>query len=407
VADDPRGASWRLVAALGVTQIVSWGTLYYAFSLMIDAFAGAAHIARSGVVGAFSVALLVTGLASAPVGRLIDRHGGRAVMTAGSVAGAALLAALACVTSAWQLYAAWALLGLVMAATLYDPAFAVLVQVFKDRQRKAITALTLFGGFASTVFWPLTQVLVQRFGWQDALLALGAINLLVCVPLHWWVLPGAPGIAPEVKEQRSHDKAAPIFDATFFGLCAAFTGNALVFSAMSVHLIPLLQGKGLSASQAAWVGAMIGPMQVLGRILEYTLLSRWSPSRVGSLAMWLLPISLGLLALAVPQSAVMAIFALLYGMGNGVMTIVRGATPAELYGRERYGAINGAMATPVLIAKAAGPISASLLLAATASAPRLLLGLAAIGAGSAVLFTSTVHRRRAGTPSIPQQAPQP
>jgi len=403
----PRAASWRLVAALGVTQIVSWGTLYYAFSLMIDAFAGAAHMGRSGVVGAFSVALLVTGLASAPVGRLIDRHGGRAVMTVGSAAAAVLLAALAHVTSAWQLYAVWALLGLVMAATLYDPAFAVLVQAFEERQRKAITALTLFGGFASTVFWPLTQVLLQRFGWQGALVALGAINLLVCVPLHWWVLPAAPAVARKTSEQRSGKAAPPLLDATFVGLCVAFTGNALVFSAMSVHLIPLLQGKGLSASQAAWVGAMIGPMQVLGRIIEYTVLSRWSPSRIGSLAMWLLPVSLGLLALAVPQLAMMAAFALLYGMGNGVMTIVRGAAPVELYGRERYGAINGAMATPVLIAKAAGPILASLVLTATASAPRLLLCLAALAAGSAVIFTLTVRRRRTGAGSLPQQAAQP
>jgi len=407
VADNPRAASWRLVAALGVTQIVSWGSMYYAFSLMIDAFAGATHIARSGVVGAFSVALLVTGLASAPVGRLIDRHGGRAVMTAGSAAAAVLLAALAYVTSAWQLYAVWALLGLVMAATLYDPAFAVLVQAFKERQRKAITALTLFGGFASTVFWPLTQMLLQRFGWQGALLALGAINLLVCVPLHWWVVPAAPASSRKTKDPHSGKEAPAIFDSTFVGLCAAFTGNALVFSAMSVHLIPLLQGKGLSAGQAAWVGAMIGPMQVLGRIIEYTLLSRWSPSRVGSLAMWLLPVSLGLLAFAVPQLAMMAAFALLYGMGNGVMTIVRGATPVELYGRERYGAINGAMATPVLIAKAAGPILASLVLADTASAPGLLLCLAAVAAGSAVIFILTVRRRRADARAVPQQAAQP
>jgi MFS family permease len=136
------------------------------------------------VVGAFSVALLVTGLASAPVGRMIDRHGGRWVMTTGSLAGAVLLMALPRVTSASQLYAMCALLGLVMATTLYDPAFAVLGQVFRERQRKAITALTLFGGLASTVFWPLTQTLIQRYGWQCALFVLGLLNLLACAPLH-------------------------------------------------------------------------------------------------------------------------------------------------------------------------------------------------------------------------------
>jgi MFS family permease len=385
--------SWRLVAALGVTQIVSWGSMYYAFSLMIGAFAAAAHADRSVVVGAFSVALVFAGLASAPIGRLIDRHGGRWVMTTGSLAGGLLLAALAGVGNAWQLYALWALLGVAMAATLYDPAFAVLVQVFHERQRQAITALTLFGGFASTVFWPLTQALMQHLGWQQALLALGALNLLVCAPLHAWILPGTSGMrgkAPGTPSQR-----ISTHDWTFVGLCIAFTGNALVFSAMSVHLISLLQGKGLSAAHAAWVGALIGPMQVTGRVLEYTLLSRWSPSRVGSLAMWMLPASLGLLALVVPQLGVMAAFALLYGMGNGVMTIVRGATPVELYGRERYGAINGAMATPVLVAKAAGPIFASLVLTATGSLLQVLLFLAAIGAISAVVFSLTVRRRRA------------
>lgn len=401
VAEEPKGAqrSWSLVLALGVTQIISWGTMFYAFSLLIDDFASAAHTGQSEVVGAFSVALLVTGLASTPVGRLIDRHGGRRVMTFGSILGGVTFPLLAYAHSAWQLYAIWAVLGLSMAATLYDPAFAVLVQVFKERQRKAITALTLFGGFASTVFWPLTQLLMQHLGWQHALVVLGSLNLLICAPLHWWVLP--KGAVPREAAATTGIQFAqrPAFDATFFGLCAAFTGNALVFSAMSVYLIPLLQGKGLSVSQAASVGAMVGPMQVFGRVLEYAFLSRWSPSRIGALAMWLLPVSLGLLAVVVPQLGVMALFALLYGMGNGVMTIVRGAAPAELYGREHYGAINGAMATPVLLAKAAGPIVASLVLAATASSLELLLLLAGIGAASSVIFSIAVRGRRTASGS--------
>ena len=396
---DPRRAAppWAIVAALGITQIVSWGSMYYAFALMIEPLGAATGAGHSGVVGAFSVALLVTGLASAPIGRLIDRHGGRWVMTAGSVAGGVLLAALPQVAQVWQLYALWALIGLAMAATLYDPAFAVLAQVFRERQRKAITALTLFGGFASTVFWPLTQALMQRHGWQQALLVLGLVNLLVCAPLHLALLPAAPerpgpppgdADTPSVPSLSLRDV---LRDPRFYGLCAAFTGNALVFSAMSVHLISLLQGRGLGLSQAAWIGALIGPMQVLGRVLEYAFLSRWSPSRVGTLALWLLPLSLVLLAVVGPQIGLMALFALLYGSGNGIMTIVRGAIPAELYGRERYGAINGAMATPVLLAKAAGPIAASLVLAATGQPTAMILCLAAVGAGSAAIFGATVR----------------
>jgi MFS family permease len=380
--------------ALGVTQIVSWGSIYYAFSLMIDSLATAVGADKPTVVGAFSVALLAAGLVSAPIGGLIDRHGGRWVMTAGSALAGVLLMALGQVQSVWQLYLVWAGLGVAMAATLYDPAFAVLAQVFRERQRKAITALTLFGGFASTVFWPLTQMLIDTQGWQRALLILGALNLLLNAPLHAWMLPAHRSAAP------SGDRPAPISslgqvlrDPSFYGLCAAFTANALVFSAMSVHLIPMLQGKGLSLAEAAWVGALIGPMQVAGRLLEFTLLSKWHASRIGVLATWLLPASLACLAWLPPQAACLVVFALLYGSGNGVMTIVRGAVPAELYGRDHYGIVNGAMATPVLLAKAAGPIVASFVLLSRPEPEPALWMLAAVTAASAVLFSWTVRWR--------------
>ncbi|HEY0818926.1 MAG TPA: MFS transporter, partial [Rhizobacter sp.] len=195
----PQRAAWRVVLALGVTQIVSWGSIYYAFSLLIDPLALAVAADKPTVVGAFSVALLVAGLASAPVGLMIDRHGGRWVMAGGSLLAGACLAALAQVQSVTGLYGLFVGLGLGMAATLYDPAFAVLGQVFRERQRQAITALTLFGGFASTVFWPLTQMLIDGRGWRDALLVLALLNLCMCVPLHLFVLPrratGASGPA--------------------------------------------------------------------------------------------------------------------------------------------------------------------------------------------------------------------
>jgi MFS family permease len=425
VAEDRRATGWRapwgLVVALGLTQIISWGSLYYAFSLVIGALGGAVGAEPPTVVGAFSVALLAAGAASAPIGHLIDRHGGRWVMATGSAVAGGLLIALGHVQAVWQLYLVWAGLGVAMAATLYDPAFAVLAQVFKERQRKAITALTLFGGFASTVFWPLTQWLIQAHGWQQALVILGLLNLLLSAPLHAVLLPGsvngkgegtaapapapapAGGAAPAPGRSTLH---AVLRDPTFHGLCAAFTANALVFSAMSVHLISLLQGKGLTVAQAAWVGALIGPMQVLGRVLEFAFLSRTHPTRVGMIAMWLLPASLVLLALLGAHPAGLACFALLYGCGNGVMTIVRGAIPAELYGREHYGAVNGAMATPVLLAKAAGPIAASFTLLAWPDPTQLVLLMAGLAGLSAAVFAWTVHRRphprpapTAGTPA--------
>lgn len=387
-----------MVLALGITQIISWGSIYYAFSLLIDPLSAAVAAGRPGVVGAFSVALLVAGLASAPVGAMVDRHGGRWVMAGGSVLGAVCLIGLGHVQSIVALYAVFVGLGLAMAATLYDPAFAVLGQVFRERQRKAITVLTLFGGFASTVFWPLTQTLIEGRGWQGALLVLGLLNLVVCAPLHLWVLPKAASSAMNRQQLDRSALRAVLRDPTFYWLCLAFTGNALVFSAMSVHLISLLQGKGMTLAQAAWIGALVGPMQVLGRIAEYVFLSRMQPARVGMLAMWLLPAALALLAVLGAQPAGLVVFALLYGASNGVMTIVRGAIPAELYGRENYGAVNGAMATPVLIAKAAGPIAASLVIAVSSGASAMVWVLAVVAVVSAGLFTLTLSTRTASAP---------
>jgi predicted MFS family arabinose efflux permease len=242
---------------------------------------------------------------------------------------------------------------------------------------------------------------MARFGWQQALLVLGLLNLLVCAPLHLWLLPASPRRATPAHQRGGAALRQLLRDPVFYGLCAAFTGNALVFSAMSVHLIALLQGKGLSLSQAAWVGALIGPMQVLGRALEYVFLGRWHPARVGTLAMWLLPASLGLLAVAAPGVGWMAAFALLYGSGNGVMTIVRGAIPAQLYGRERYGEINGAMAMPVQLSKAAGPLFASLVLAASGSPAVMAASLAAVGAASAWVFATALRRHTRAEPPEP------
>jgi len=391
----PTPRAWLIVCALGVAQIISWGSYFYAFALLMQPLQQQLETSQAVVVGAFSLALLVAGLLSAPTGRWIDQHGGHALMSWGSLAGAALLALLSQVQSLLQLYLVWAGLGAVMAATLYDPAFAVLARLFKEGPRKAITVLTLFGGFASTVFWPLTQGLLETLDWRQTLWVLAAINLLLCVPIHALLLPRATPAG------RHAATAAPprtrwrelLKRPGFAWLCAAFTANTLVFSALAVHLLTLLGSRGLSPSQAAWVGALIGPMQVLGRVLEFVFLGQVRPSRLGALTLWLLPASLAVLLLAEGASPWIALFALLYGAGNGMMTIVRGALPAELYGREQYGAINGALATPVLLSKAAGPVLAAWLLGWLAPLP--LIGvLAALGAVAALLFAQAITSHR-------------
>jgi MFS family permease len=396
----PDRGSFGTICALGIAQIVSWGSLYYAFSFLITPLMEASGGDKPSVFAAFSFGLLVSGLLSAPVGALIDRVGGRGVMTAGSVAGGVLLALLAQVQSVGALYAVWAGLGVAMAATLYDPAFAVITRLFASNYRRAITALTLFGGFASTVFWPLTQLLIAGLGWRNALLVLALLNLVVCAPLHWWVLRGSGGgrARPAGPATPGAFRAA-LRTPLFYLLTLAFTGNALVFSATQVHLMSMLQEKQLSAASAALVGAMIGPMQVTGRVLELGFASRLSASTIGILAMAFLPLSLGLLAIAGVQWPLLVAFAVIYGIGNGVMTIVRGAIAAELFGRDAYGAINGAMAAPVIVAKAAGPLVAALLFAGLGGYDGTLMVLIVIGTISTAVFVLSARASRNGRPA--------
>lgn len=396
-----QAASFGTVAALGVAQIISWGSLYYAFSFLITPLMEASGGDKPTVFAAFSLGLLVSGLLSAPIGALIDRRGGRGVMTAGSLGGAVLLASLSHVQSVFALYAVWAGLGAVMAATLYDPAFAVISRLFAANYRRAITMLTLFGGFASTVFWPLTQFLIAEIGWRQALLVLAALNLIVCVPVHWRVLaPGRPGAPRRPVAPAGHGAfRAALRTPVFYLLALAFTGNALVFSATQVHLMSMLQAKQLSAASAALVGAMIGPMQVTGRVLELAFASRLSASAVGILAMAFLPIALWVLHIAGVQWPLLAAFAVIYGIGNGAMTIVRGAIPAELFGRDAYGAINGAMAAPVTVAKAAGPLVAALLFVALGGYDGTLWVLIAIGAVSTAVFVLATRASSRGRPA--------
>jgi MFS family permease len=329
-------------------------------------------------------------------------------MALGSLLGAIGLAALAFVDHVLQLYAVWLVLGAAMSATLYEPAFAILTQAFRTDYRRAIGVLTLFGGFASTVFWPLSQALMAQLGWRDALLVLALINLVLCVPLHLFVVPPPP---PPAARTRTASSAAPsaahlaaqsaaitpraaLRDRTFVFLCLAFTVNAMVLSAMAAHLLAMLAAKGLTPGQAAAFGALVGPMQVAGRLTEVTIGRRLSPLRVGIVAMAMQPVSLILFHVLPAALASMLLFAMLYGGGNGIVTIVRGTIPAYLFGHEHYGAINGLMAAPVLVAKALGPLFAALVWRLAGSYDGVVLALACAGS-LALLFVWLAVRKRA------------
>jgi len=397
-ASSDRGR-WHVVAALGVTQIVSWGSLYYAFAVVMESVRDELGASPPVVVGAYSLALLVSGLVAAPVGRHIDRHGARGAMTAGSIGAALLLAVFSQVTSTAALYAVWAALGFVMGLTLYEPAFASLALVFRADLRKAITVLTLAGGLASTVFWPLTQWLASSLGWREAVLVLAAINLVLCVPLHALFLPaqGRPADSPPGAADDAAGRARLLADWHFRWLAVAFTLNMLAFSAMGLHLLAMLQEQGYSPKSAALFAAMVGPMQVAGRIVEFTFAHRVSPARVGEIALLAFPVSIAILAFAGGSTLGVVAFAILYGASNGVMTIVRGTVPAEIWGRAGYGGLTGLMATPVLLARAAGPFAAAGVLALAGGYRAVSIALIGVGILSWLSFTLAVRKGGRGS----------
>lgn len=351
------------IAGLGVAQVVSWGTLYYAFPLIAGPMAAALGLTKVQVYGAASLGLASGGLAAFAIGRLIDAGHGRRVMTAGAAFGALMLLA-------WSQLAAPALLlplfvgiGLAQAASLYEPAFAVTARRFGADAREGITQLTLWGGFASTVFIPVTQALLAHLPWREALLALSAIQLLLAATLNWAVIRPERDAAPPARVAA----AAPapsvarwaLGQPRFWALLLAFTLYYGAFSALTLHLYPLLVERGLALDAVVLVLALIGPAQVLGRVVLWKGAGAVPVRWIGLGTIGVLVAALLVLRFAGASVAALVAFALVYGAANGVMTIVRGLAVPEMLSRQSYGALNGMLATPAVIAKAAAPVAAA------------------------------------------------
>ncbi len=362
------GDGWPLIGALAVAQLVSWGTIYYGFSLFVVPMAGELGWSRTAINGALSLGLLVSGVAAYPVGAWIDRHGGRVVMSLGSALGAVLLASWAETTDLVVFYVVWIGLGLALAFTLYDPVFAVVTRRFPESYRTRITALTLVGGFASTVFMPLTLVVIDAVGWRQALLVLAAFNIAVALPIHALLLrdetvPGKAS-ASEAKAAAEIDKAAfrrALRHPVFWGLAICFVAYYTAFSAMTFHFIPLLTDRGVASPVILGAIAAIGPAQVAGRLVLFAFRGGFSSAMAGRIAVLAMPAAV-LLLIAFPASTTaLFAYAVLQGGGNGILTIVRGTAVPDLMGREGYGAINGALALPANIARAVAPFGAAVI----------------------------------------------
>jgi predicted MFS family arabinose efflux permease len=381
------------VCALGVNQIISWGSFYYTIAVLGEAMQRDLGVSQTLLFGAFTLSLLLSGLAAPTVGTLIDDRGGRLVLSLGSCIGAVALILFATAGGPFTLVLASIMAGVAMAATLYDAAFASMNQIAGGSYRRAVTALTLFGGFASTVFWPLSQVLLDAIGWRQTLAVYAGLQLFVCLPLHWWLLPGhRQEIASADQLPGAGQPIAGPAVADYAWLAAAFALASFVSSALLIHLITLLKSAGLNAKDAVFVAALIGPMQVLGRILEFTAARKVGPVTIGTISFVLMLLALTVLYFVQALSPLAFLFAALFGFSNGLLTIVRGTVPAVLFGRAGYGALLGKLARPAFIARALAPVVFSVALTAGLMRGDAILALIACAALSVAAYQLAIKR---------------
>ncbi|PKO34293.1 MAG: MFS transporter [Betaproteobacteria bacterium HGW-Betaproteobacteria-7] len=375
------------VAVLAVAQLLAWGTLYYGIAFLAPAIAADTGWSPPSIFGAYSAGLLVAALLATPVGHLLVRHGGRAVMSTGSALAAVALMLMAASEGTGLFYAAWLVAGAAMATTLYEAAFSTLREQGGSDFRRVIGVVTLVGGFASTLFWPLTQGLVAELGWRTTALVYAGLNLAVggCLSL-WLPAYAGPSGSPVA---TTKPRTAPC--RIVFPLAAAFACAALATSAVSAHLAAFLAGRPDAIALSAMV--LIGPMQVAGRWLEWRLAHRVPVRATGLLAF--LGLALGLALLAWNATGVWTVFAfaILYGAANGVLTVVRGGAAAEWLPEAGYAATLGALSTPALVARALAPLATASLLAVWGGAATLWLLVLSALAGLAAFSLAAARVR--------------
>ncbi|WP_395023794.1 MFS transporter [Comamonas odontotermitis] len=344
---------------LGVGQMLSWGSAFYLPAILAGAMGGSLGVPASRVFAAFSLALLVMAFTGPVAGRLIDRWGGRPVLMATNVLFALGLVLLSRVQTAGQLFAAWLLLGLAMGAGLYEAAFASAVRLYGKEARGVIVGITLFGGFASTVSWPITTWLLQAVGWRDACLFWAGVQLLVLLPLHATLPHAQPrqGADPALNGAAAPSQLPPNTIRSRMGtlvlLALTFASVWFIGTSMMSHLPSLLAVSGATATAAVAAAALVGPAQVAGRIADYVFLRRAHP-------LW----SARIAVMAYPLAALVLVgfgaaggwgYAVAFGLGNGIMTVVIGTLPLAMFGAQGYGQRQGLLMVPARMAQASAP----------------------------------------------------
>ncbi len=376
------------MAALALGQLLCWAALYYSFSLFVLPMQRELAWTSPQLMGAFTLGLTLWGGATYGVGAAIDRGLGRWVLTLGAALAGVGFMLWSMAGSLTGLYGAWLLLGCAMAMCMYEPAFSVLTKRFPDRYAQGITALTLVGGFASTLAYPAVAWLIVRFEWRGALQIVGAVLLFGVAPLHAWALRGAPvraaapSAAPAMPDTTLR---GALRETRFWLLTSAFTLYAFMSAALWAHMMPALAAKGLDESQAIAVVVWFGPAQVAGRIAYLLFGKRLSTWALGLFVLAGMPLSTAIFA-GSNQVAGLLLFALLFGVSNGLMTIVRGTIVPQTFGHAQLGRISGAMSAIALLSRAAAPLLTAGLLLMVAGYRELLLALVGVGIAALVAF---------------------
>ncbi|WP_292380544.1 arsenite efflux MFS transporter ArsK [Mesorhizobium sp.] len=380
------------IAALGVTQIIGYGTLYYSFSILAADMARDLGWPTEWIFGALSAALLIGGLTAPWLGRWIDRFGAGKIMTAGSVLAAAALAGCASAPTAVAFVAALIVLEVASNLVQYGAAFALLVQIRPHAAQRSITYLTLIAGFASTVFWPMTSALHAHMPWQGVYLVFAGLNLLVCLPLHAWLSHGLAKGRRSASAQPRHIKGSLPATSRPLGLALmviAFSLQNLIAAAVLVHMVPLLSGLGLGAT-AAIVGTLFGPSQVLSRFINMVFGGKLSPLMLAIISASLMTIGVVVLDGTAPSIAGAVAFAVIFGMGNGLFSIVTGSLPLTLFGSDGYGRLQGRVMSARLIVSAVAPFALSVAIVHIGIA--WSLGAMALLGGAALIVLAAISR---------------
>jgi predicted MFS family arabinose efflux permease len=380
----------RVVFALCISQVISWGSLYYSFPAVATALDAEGRWSTPGVSGAFSLSLLIAALCGPLVARVIERYGGRIAMSGGSALAALALGTLASADHIAVFYLGWILAGVATAFSLYEAAFSVLAFHHSGSFRRSVGIVTIAGGFASTVFWPLSTALSQWLGWRAALLCFAALHAFVCLPLHWLGLPRHEP-STSLPETRASGRIASAARPRLLLLAGSFSLSALVTSIAAVHLIPRLIERGDSIAWAVSLAALAGPFQVLARLTEFAPRVP-SISLSGATALSCLALSMWTLAAGKGAALVAAVAA--YGMANGMLTIVRSASLMDVVGPSGYARASGMTQSPALVARAAGPFLAATVLSEGVTYEDLFGLLGASAVASLVLFmASSFHQK--------------